>query len=122
MGFCQMAGTGSEIAEEKQVGGSGKKKIFVAGATGSTGKRIVEQLLAKGFAVKAGVRDIEKARLGFSSNTQDLQFVSIVNCVVFDAFTYDQFVILVLLLFFFTAYCLFSIIQDMWLLEPFKYW
>lgn len=71
-----MMATGSEIAEEKQVGGSGKKKIFVAGATGSTGKRIVEQLLAKGFAVKAGVRDIDKARLGFSSTSQDLQFVN----------------------------------------------
>lgn len=81
MGFCQMA-IGSEIAEEKQVGGSGKKKIFVAGATGSTGKRIVEQLLAKGFSVKAGVRDIEKARLGFSSTSQDLQFVSIFCYIV----------------------------------------
>ncbi|XP_071720319.1 uncharacterized protein At2g34460, chloroplastic [Rutidosis leptorrhynchoides] len=58
----------SEIKEEK-------KKIFVAGATGKTGKRIVEQLLAKGFAVKAGVRDAEKAKSIFPNQDQDLQFV-----------------------------------------------
>ncbi|KAF9590067.1 hypothetical protein IFM89_030379 [Coptis chinensis] len=51
-----------------------KRKIFVAGATGDTGKRVVEQLLAKGFAVKAGVRDIEKAKNIFSDNPF-LQFV-----------------------------------------------
>ncbi|OVA07252.1 hypothetical protein BVC80_8507g11 [Macleaya cordata] len=45
-----------------------RKKIFVAGATGNTGKRIVEQLLAKGFSVKAGVRDVEKAKSSFSEN------------------------------------------------------
>ncbi|GFS36428.1 NAD(P)-binding Rossmann-fold superfamily protein [Actinidia rufa] len=47
---------GSEITEKEEVGVSEKKKIFVAGATGNTGKRIVQQLLAKGFAVKAGVK------------------------------------------------------------------
>jgi len=52
-----------------------KKKVFVAGATGSTGKRIVEQLLAKGFAVKAGVRDLDKAKTALSANPS-LQFVS----------------------------------------------
>ena len=52
------------------------KKIFVAGATGSTGKRIVEQLLAKGFTVKAGVRDLDKARTTLSSNNPSLQIVS----------------------------------------------
>ncbi|MED6196081.1 hypothetical protein PIB30_043938 [Stylosanthes scabra] len=51
------------------------KKIFVAGATGSTGKRIVEQLLKKGFSVKAGVRDLDKARASLSSNNPSLQFV-----------------------------------------------
>ncbi|KAL5731834.1 hypothetical protein ACHQM5_004525 [Ranunculus cassubicifolius] len=51
-----------------------KKKIFVAGATGATGKRVVEQLLAKGYAVKAGVRDVEKAKKTFSENPY-LQFV-----------------------------------------------
>lgn len=72
---------GSEISEEvvekAQDDLSVKKKIFVAGATGSTGKRIVQQLLAKGFAVKAGVRDLDKARTTFSSNNNpSLQFVS----------------------------------------------
>ncbi|KAI3511488.1 hypothetical protein L1887_18642 [Cichorium endivia] len=47
----------------------------VSGATGKTGKRIVEQLLAKGFAVKAGVRDAEKAKLIFPNLSQDLQIV-----------------------------------------------
>ncbi|XP_021763928.1 uncharacterized protein At2g34460, chloroplastic-like [Chenopodium quinoa] len=59
----------SEIKEVGEVGGSTQKKIFVAGATGSTGKRIVEQLLAKGYSVKAGVRDIEKAKTAFSTNS-----------------------------------------------------
>lgn len=63
---------GSEITEDLSV----KKKIFVAGATGSTGKRIVEQLLAKGFAVKAGVRDLDKARTTLSSDNPCLQLVS----------------------------------------------
>ncbi|KNA20665.1 hypothetical protein SOVF_050360 [Spinacia oleracea] len=58
----------SEIKEVREVGGSTKKKIFVAGATGSTGKRIVEQLLSKGYSVKAGVRDIEKAKTAFPTN------------------------------------------------------
>lgn len=57
---------------------SEKKRIFVAGATGSTGKRIVEQLLAKGFAVKAGVLDIDKAKSILSGPNPDLQIVSIV--------------------------------------------
>ncbi|XP_076939507.1 uncharacterized protein At2g34460, chloroplastic-like [Bidens hawaiensis] len=52
-----------------------KKKVFVSGATGKTGKRIVEQLLAKGFAVKAGVRDTDKAKTMFPNPSQDLQFV-----------------------------------------------
>uniref|UniRef100_A0A7N0T3S6 NAD(P)-binding domain-containing protein n=1 Tax=Kalanchoe fedtschenkoi TaxID=63787 RepID=A0A7N0T3S6_KALFE len=64
----------SEIREEEGV--SVGKKVFVAGATGATGKRIVEQLLAKGFRVKAGVRDIQKAKTVFtSSNNSSLQFV-----------------------------------------------
>ncbi|XP_028764843.1 uncharacterized protein At2g34460, chloroplastic [Neltuma alba] len=71
---------GGEISEEvSNKDGedlSMKKKIFVAGATGSTGKRIVEQLLAKGFTVKAGVRDLDKAKTTFSqSNNPALQIV-----------------------------------------------
>lgn len=63
-------------SEIKEVGESERKKIFVAGATGGTGKRIVEQLLARGFAVKAGVRDIDKAKASFAANNQYLEFVS----------------------------------------------
>lgn len=76
----------SEIKEGGEVGISNtQKKIFVAGATGNTGKRIVEQLLAKGFSVKAGVRDIDKAKTVFSTNPA-LQIVSIPNCL-FQSFT-----------------------------------
>lgn len=61
---------GSEIREGEEVaeGVSAQKKIFVAGATGNTGKRIVEQLLSRGFSVKAGVRDTDKAKSTFSVN------------------------------------------------------
>ena len=65
----------SEIKEGGGEGASTQKKIFVAGATGNTGKRIVEQLLEKGFSVKAGVRDIDKAKTIFSNNPS-LQIVS----------------------------------------------
>ncbi|TXG47885.1 hypothetical protein EZV62_027179 [Acer yangbiense] len=65
----------SEITEEVTENVSVKKKVFVAGATGSTGKRIVEQLLAKGFAVKAGVRDLDKARTTLLNDNPDLQIV-----------------------------------------------
>ncbi|KAI9115784.1 hypothetical protein K1719_013453 [Acacia pycnantha] len=37
-----------------------KKNFFVAEAPGSTDKRIVEQLLAKGFSIKGGVRELDK--------------------------------------------------------------
>lgn len=68
----------TEITEEMSstTEGRPKKKVFVAGATGSTGKRIVDQLLAKGFAVKAGVRDLEKAKSFFPSDSPSLELVS----------------------------------------------
>ncbi|KAK7852674.1 uncharacterized protein At2g34460, chloroplastic [Quercus suber] len=70
---------GTEITEEvteiSGPNGNLKKKIFVAGATGSTGKRIVDQLLAKGFHVKAGVRDLEKAKTSLSRDNPALQIV-----------------------------------------------
>ncbi len=37
-------------------------KAFVAGATGETGKRIVQELVARNIPVRALVRDLEKAR------------------------------------------------------------
>lgn len=75
--------TNTEIKEEGSGGVQKKKTIFVAGATGSTGKRIVEQLLAKGFAVKAGVRDVDKAKSTFPGSNPDLCIVSFEICFVF---------------------------------------
>lgn len=71
----------SEIEEEiknegEATSGQAKNgKIFVAGATGNTGKRIVEQLLAKGFAVKAGVRDVDKAKTTLPGDNPNLEIV-----------------------------------------------
>ncbi|ESQ52044.1 hypothetical protein EUTSA_v10017025mg [Eutrema salsugineum] len=62
-------GEASEVITEKTgEGNAAKKMVFVAGATGKTGKRIVEQLLSHGFAVKAGVRDVEKAKTSFKDD------------------------------------------------------
>ncbi|KAG7026473.1 putative protein, chloroplastic [Cucurbita argyrosperma subsp. argyrosperma] len=61
-----------EVAEKQN---DARTKIFVAGASGSTGKRIVEQLLARGFAVKAGVRDVSKAKATLSPDNPALQIV-----------------------------------------------
>ncbi|KAK4745392.1 hypothetical protein SAY87_011704 [Trapa incisa] len=69
---------GDEITEEpftEKIDAGQKRKVFVAGATGSTGKRIVDQLLARGFAVKAGVRDLEKAKPAFFGDNPSLQIV-----------------------------------------------
>jgi hypothetical protein len=51
------------------------KTVFVAGATGGTGKRIVKELLSKGFQVRAGVRDLQKAKAALPSS-DNLEFVS----------------------------------------------
>lgn len=75
-----------ETSEKSEANLNGKKKIFVAGATGSTGKRIVEQLLAKGFSVKAGVRDLDKAKTAFSKASPDLQIVSFLQFCKFTCF------------------------------------
>jgi uncharacterized protein YbjT (DUF2867 family) len=37
-------------------------KAFVAGATGETGRRIVQELISRNIPVRALVRDLEKAR------------------------------------------------------------
>lgn len=37
-------------------------KAFVAGATGGTGRRIVEELVQRGISVRAMVRDLETAK------------------------------------------------------------
>jgi len=43
-------------------GGGSVSTVFVAGATGQTGRRVVEQLRRKGINVRAGVRDVKKAQ------------------------------------------------------------
>jgi uncharacterized protein YbjT (DUF2867 family) len=45
-------------------------KAFVAGATGETGRRIVQELIARNIPVRALVRDIEKARGILSSEAE----------------------------------------------------
>ncbi|ONK81654.1 uncharacterized protein A4U43_C01F31520 [Asparagus officinalis] len=52
------------ISQETQTPTPDQKKarIFVAGSSGRTGKKIVEQLLSKGYAVRAGAIDLDKAR------------------------------------------------------------
>ncbi|KAJ6333260.1 hypothetical protein OIU77_009178 [Salix suchowensis] len=71
----KMEGANEITREAKENVNQTKRKIFVAGATGRTGKSIVEQLLAKGFEVKAGVRDLAKARATFSKHGPSLQMV-----------------------------------------------
>lgn len=45
-------------------------KVFVAGSTGQTGKRVVYELRRRGIAVRAGVRDVKKAEsLGFGADS-----------------------------------------------------
>lgn len=51
-----------------------KKRIFVAGSSGRTGRKIVEQLLSKGFAVRAGALDLDKARSNLP-NDPNVNFV-----------------------------------------------
>ncbi|CAH2079720.1 unnamed protein product, partial [Thlaspi arvense] len=59
-----------EVSEENAA--KTTKKVFVTRATGKTGKRIVEQLLSRRFAVKAGVRDVEKAKTFFKDDPADV--------------------------------------------------
>lgn len=56
------ASTSKQESTEPPTAELTKKKIFVAGSSGRTGKKIVEQLLSNGFAVRAGAFDLDKAR------------------------------------------------------------
>ncbi|KAK3233016.1 hypothetical protein CYMTET_56660 [Cymbomonas tetramitiformis] len=48
----------------------GASKVFVAGATGQTGRRVVLELRRRQVAVRAGVRDVKKAQsLGLAVST-----------------------------------------------------
>lgn len=49
---------------------SGAQLVLVAGATGGTGQEVVDQALAKGFRVRALVRDQTKARTLFGDRVQ----------------------------------------------------
>lgn len=52
-------------ADERKIG-----KVVVAGATGQTGRRVLERLAAKsGISVVAGVRNIEKATVSLSESS-----------------------------------------------------
>ena len=50
-------------------------QVLVAGATGQTGRRVVQQLLSRDIAVKALVRDAAKAREVLSSDRGGLEIV-----------------------------------------------
>lgn len=52
----------NSLSDLGQDADKGSRKVFVAGATGQTGIRIVKELIAQGFKVRAGVRDIESAK------------------------------------------------------------
>jgi len=52
-------------------------KVFVVGATGQTGRRVVQQLRAAGLRVRAGVRDVRKAQsLGFALDPAGIELVA----------------------------------------------
>ncbi|XP_031474687.1 uncharacterized protein At2g34460, chloroplastic [Nymphaea colorata] len=74
--LCSASGMETPATGEKseEANRANPRKIFVAGATGNSGKRIVDQLAARGFAVRAGVRDVERGRNAFS-NHQNVQIV-----------------------------------------------
>lgn len=71
------ASSAQDVVPSPQKSGSESgegRTVFVAGATGNTGKRIVSELLRKGFRVRAGCRDIAKAKLALPSG-DDIDFV-----------------------------------------------
>ena len=58
-------------APDSKVVSNGKASVvLVAGATGGTGQEVVEQALAKGYIVRALVRDDAKARMLFGDRVQ----------------------------------------------------
>ncbi|EWM24255.1 putative chloroplastic-like protein [Nannochloropsis gaditana] len=60
---------------DKKVGGN--KGVLVVGATGKTGKRIVEVLLKKGRKVTAGVRDLAKGEEALGKAGNKLSFLEV---------------------------------------------
>jgi uncharacterized protein YbjT (DUF2867 family) len=57
-------------ATTRPVGDPSKPLVLVAGATGGTGQEVIEQALAKGYRVRALVRDDAKARTLFGDRVQ----------------------------------------------------
>src|SRR6185436_10257164 len=61
------------VADQK-VASNGKEAsasvVLVAGATGGTGQEVVDQAIAKGYRVRALVRDEAKARMLFGDRVQ----------------------------------------------------
>ncbi|GIL42292.1 hypothetical protein Vafri_311 [Volvox africanus] len=61
--------TGFRHSEMQAFAAEGITTVFVAGATGNTGRRVVQQLRQAGLYVRAGVRSTEKAvALGFGAD------------------------------------------------------
>ncbi|CAO3636082.1 unnamed protein product [Cunninghamella blakesleeana] len=54
---------------------SSNEKIYVIGATGNIGERVVSSLLAKGIQTTIYVRDVEKCKKIFQENNQTLTIV-----------------------------------------------
>src|SRR5687768_9406502 len=54
----------------KTVAKEGTTLVLVAGATGGTGQEIVDQALARGYSVRALVRDEAKARMLWGDRVQ----------------------------------------------------
>lgn len=55
--------------------GAAIKNVVVAGATGQTGSRIYERLIAQNFVATGGVRNVAKASKSMTGNLQELDVV-----------------------------------------------
>jgi len=60
-------GGGSGVAQAVR----GRGAVFVAGATGRTGRRLVRELLSRGIKVRAGVRSLDKGEEIFTVSEED---------------------------------------------------
>jgi len=60
-------GGGSGVAQAVR----GRGAVFVAGATGRTGRRLVRELLSRGIKVRAGVRSLDKGEEVFTVSDED---------------------------------------------------
>ncbi|KAK9794319.1 hypothetical protein WJX73_007264 [Symbiochloris irregularis] len=52
----------SALSIDARLAAAAPSTVFVAGAAGKTGRQVVEYLSSQGIAVRAGVRDVDKAR------------------------------------------------------------